>query len=129
KGDGTFEDVTEAAGLAICMYGMGGTAADFDNDGWPDLFLAGVGSNRLFHNVANATGGRRFVDITREAGVGGPNNWPDAKDFLQMESPVNFSTSAAFLDYDGDGLLDLFVCNYVTWSPVLDLRQGFTLDG
>jgi hypothetical protein len=124
KGDGTFEDVTAAAGLAVTMFGMGVTVGDYDNDGWPDLFVTGVGGNRLFHNVKG-----RFADVTREAGVGGPGNWPLSQDFEHWQPPVNFSASAAFLDYDGDGRLDLFVCNYVVWSPEIDLRQGFSLEG
>src|SRR5262249_13035747 len=110
KGDGIFEDVTAACGLAVTMYGMGVTVGDYDNDGWQDLFIPGVGGNRLFRNVPGE-GGRRFVDVTREAGVGGPGGWPTTgNDFLQSKAPITFSSSAAFLDYDGDGLLDLFVC-------------------
>jgi enediyne biosynthesis protein E4 len=122
KGDGTFEDVTKAVGLDIPLYGMGVTVGDYDNDGWPDLFITAVGGNRLFRNE----GGGRFVDVTREAGVGGPGGWPSAPngDFLKQEAPLVFSSSAAFLDYDGDGRLDLFVCNYVTWSPVIDLNHA-----
>src|SRR5262249_8526583 len=83
KGDGPFEDVTSACGLAVTMYGMGVTVGDYDNDGWPDLFITGVGGNRLFHNE----GGRRFVDVTNEAGVGGPGGWPTgAGDFLQSKA-------------------------------------------
>lgn len=125
NGDGAFEDVTEATGLAVSFYGMGVTVGDYDNDGWPDLFITGVGGNRLFHNV----GGRRFEDVTPSAGVGGPGGWPAPTGFLDREPPVNFSSSAAFLDYDNDSLLDLFVCNYITWSPALDLRQDFKLTG
>jgi hypothetical protein len=130
KGDGAFEDVTAAAGLNVIMYGMGVTVGDYDNDGYADVFVTGVGGNRLFHNEPRADGKRHFVDVTRRAGVGGPGGWGDfGSDFLQRQQPLNFSTSAAFLDYDGDGLLDLFVCNYVTWSPDLDLHQGFQLVG
>jgi hypothetical protein len=128
RGDGTFEDVTRAVGLLdVTLFGMGVTVGDYDNDGWPDLFITGVGGNRLFHNER----GRRFVDVTEKAGVGGPGGWPEAPngDFLRQEKPLVFSTSAAFLDYDGDGWLDLFVCNYVTWSPAFDLSHDFKLNG
>jgi hypothetical protein len=127
KGDGTFEDVTEAVGLAVTMYGMGVTVGDYDNDGWPDIFISGVGGNRLFHNV----GGKRFEDVTQTAGVAGPGPWPTASDgdFLTVARPIGFPSSAAFLDYDGDGRLDLFVCYYVSWSPAFDLAQPFPLKG
>jgi hypothetical protein len=133
EGGGKFKDVTKEAGLAVTMYGMGATVGDYDNDGWPDLFVTGVGRNRLFHNEAAAGGasGRRFVDVTEKAGVGGPGGWtqtpPD--DFFQWDKPLTFSTSASFLDYDGDGKLDLFVCNYVRWSPAYDLSIGSKIDG
>jgi hypothetical protein len=125
RGDGTFEDVTEQAGLKIILFGMGATVGDYDNDGWPDLFITAVGGNRLFRNVPAADGGRRFQDVTSQAGVAGPGGWPrgSVSDFLTWSRELNWSTSAAFLDYDGDGRLDLFVCNYVRWSPVLDLEQ------
>jgi hypothetical protein len=133
EGGGKFKDVTGAAGLAVTMYGMGATVGDYDNDGWPDLFVTGVGGNRLFHNEAAIGGasGRRFVDVTATAGVGGPGGWPHTLygDFFRWDKPLNFSTSASFLDYDGDGKLDLFVCNYVHWSPAYDLTIGSTLDG
>jgi hypothetical protein len=133
KGDGTFEDVTAASGLAVPMYGMGVTVGDFDNDGRPDLFVTGVGGNRLFRNVTGDGGakGLRFQDVTASAGVGGPGGWPapGSGEFLERTTPLCWSTSAAWLDYDGDGLLDLFVCNYITWSPVSDLRQDFRLTG
>jgi hypothetical protein len=130
KGNYEFEDVTAACGLAVTMYGMGVTVGDYDNDGWPDIFVTGVGGNRLFHNVEDGSGGRRFVDVTAEAGVGGPGGWPGMSgNFLERKEPLNWSSSAAWLDYDGDGLLDLFVCNYVSWSPKDDLSQGFTLTG
>src|SRR5438552_7631419 len=114
KGHGEFEDVTEKVGLNVTMYGMGVTVGDYDNDGWPDIFITGVGGNRLFRNVSDGQGGRRFEDVTAAAGVGGPGGWPtDLKgDFLKLKTPLNWSSSAAFLDYDGDGLRDLFVCNY-----------------
>jgi hypothetical protein len=131
KGNGTFEEVTAAVGLNITMYGMGVTVGDYDNDGWPDVFITGVGRNRLFHNVSDGHGGRRFEDVTLAAGVAGPGFWPTLSDgeFLQIQKPMSFPSSATFLDYDGDGKLDLFVCNYVTWSPSFDLNQPFTLVG
>jgi hypothetical protein len=130
KGHGEFEDVTKEAGLAVSFYGMGVTVGDYDNDGWPDVFVTGVGGNHLFHNEDAGGGRRRFVEATAAAGVGGPGGWPTGgTDFLSLRTPLTWSTSAAFLDYDGDGLLDLFVCNYVAWSPEIDLRQGFRLEG
>ncbi len=100
--DGTFTDVTAAAGLNVEMYAMGLAIADFDNDGWPDLYVTAVGQNRLFRN----TGKGHFVDVTARAGLAGRSA---------------FSTSAMWFDYDRDGLLDLFVCNYVQWSPQHDV--------
>ena len=100
--NGTFTDVTRQAGLDIEMYGMGVAAADFNNDGFPDLFVSCVGQSRLFQNTGKGT----FVDVTDRAGLGGR----DA-----------FSSSALWLDYDRDGHLDLFVCNYVKWSPEQDV--------
>jgi hypothetical protein len=131
QGDGTFRDVTASAGLAVTLYGMGVTVGDYDNDGWPDLFITGVGGNRLFHNEEAPNGGRRFADVTQAAGVGGPGGWPVQLhgDFLQQELPLTFCSSAAFLDYDGDGRLDLFVCNYVYWSPAKDLEKDLIIDG
>ncbi len=130
-GDGTFEEITAAVGLAVTFYGMGVTAGDYDNDGWVDLFITSVGGNRLLQNTRDGNGRRRFTEVTQTAGVGGPGGWPatSAGDFLKHQPPINFSSSAAFLDYDGDGRLDLFVCNYVRWSPGFDLSQNFSLLG
>lgn len=100
--NGTFTDVTQSAGLAVEMYGMGVAAADFNNDGFTDILITGVGQNRLFLN----TGKGHFIDITTKAGLGGR---------------AAFSTSAMWFDYDRDGFLDLFVCNYVKWSPEQDV--------
>jgi hypothetical protein len=105
--NGTFTDVTRAAGLAVEMYGFGVAAGDYDNDGNVDLYITALGSNHLFRNL----GGGRFADVTAKAGVADPG----------------FSTSAAWLDYDGDGKLDLFVAHYVDWSIEKDLFC--TLDG
>jgi hypothetical protein len=130
KGDGTFEDVTRKVGLDVTMYGMGVTVGDFDNDGYDDVFITGVGGSRLFKNVSDGNGGRRFQDVTRDAGdLARSSGWESSGDFLERETPIDFPSSAAFLDYDKDGKLDLFVCNYVTWSPKIDLSQGFTLGG
>jgi hypothetical protein len=133
KGDGTFEDVTEDAGLSVTMYGMGVAVGDYDNDGYPDIFVTGVGGCRLLHNVAGEGGRRRFVDVTAEAGVGGPGGWPaaltDGEAFAAWDKPIAFASSATFLDYDGDGRLDLFVCYYITWSPAKDLSIDASLTG
>ena len=112
-GDGTFRDVTREAGLDRPIYGMGGTAADYDADGDTDLYVTAVGDNRLYRND-----GGRFTDVTRESGTGG--SAPGAED------PA-WSTAAAWFDADGDGWLDLLVCNYVDWTPETDLF--FTRDG
>src|SRR5207245_2723546 len=126
KGNGTFEDVTEKMKLNVTLYGMGVAVGDYDNDGYVDVFITAVGGNRLFHNDK----GQGFTDVTTRMGVGGPGGWPGGtKNFLDHKEPITFSTSATFLDYDGDGRLDLFVCNYVTWSPVLDKELGVRLDG
>lgn len=119
RGDGTFEDVTAALGLEIELFGMGVAAADFDNDGWPDIFVSAVGGNKLFRNL----GGKRFVDATATAGVAGNATWPAAVGdaFFKVSEPLAFPSSAAWLDYDGDGRLDLLVCNYLTWSPAADI--------
>lgn len=94
--DGTFEDVTERAGLQGAGYGMGAAVGDYDNDGFEDLFVTGYGVNHLYHNNGNGT----FTDVTGKAGVAG-NGW---------------STSAAWVDLDGDGLLDLVVMRYLQWD-------------
>lgn len=109
-GSGRFEDVTEAAGLDVVSQGMGVAIGDYDNDGWTDLFLTSVGQDHLFRNRQG-----RFEDVTQAAGVGAdPNTW---------------SSGAAFLDYDNDGDLDLFVGNYVKWSRRIDLEIDFRLTG
>ncbi len=100
--NGTFSDVTKAAGLDIELYGMGVAAGDYNNDGFPDIFISCVGQSRLFRNTGKGT----FVDVTKTSGLLGRQG---------------FSTSALWFDYDRDGLLDLFVCNYVRWSPEQDV--------
>jgi hypothetical protein len=106
--DGTFSDVTSKAGLAVELYGMGVAIGDFNNDGNDDIFITALGQNRLFRNNGNST----FTDVTKQAGLAGPSE---------------FSTSAAWMDYDRDGHLDLVVANYVQWSPETDIYC--TIDG
>ncbi len=108
-GNGQFVDVTEAAGLDMPMYGMGITAADYDNDADLDIYFTNVGENRLFRNNGDET----FTDATEFAKVG-DSGW---------------STSAVFFDADKDGQLDLFVCNYVEWTPETDLPCTVNLTG
>jgi hypothetical protein len=107
RGDGTFEDVTAKAQVAgeELGYSFGVAAGDYDNDGHEDLFVANAGPNTLYHNEGNGT----FADITENSGV---NTKP--ADLL--------SVAAAWIDYDRDGLLDLFVTNYTNWTPATDRR-------
>ena len=116
-GDGRFEDVTRSAGLSFSLYGMGCAAGDYDGDGDLDLYLTAVGENRLLQNE-----GGRFEDATARAGVAG-GRWRSEGG---KESP-EWSTGTAWVDVDGDGWIDLFVCNYVRWSPETDLFT--TIDG
>ena len=105
---------------------------DIDNDGFPDLFITAVGGNHLFHNLPGKSGGRRFADITAQAGVGGPGGWPgpvNEAQFLAWDKSMAFGSSATFVDYNGDGRLDLFVCFYVDWSPARDLAIDASLTG
>ncbi len=106
--NGTFTDVTRQSGLAVPMFGLGVAVGDFDNDGFDDLFITALGQSHLFHNNGNGT----FTEVTKTAGMWGPSE---------------FSTSAAWVDYDRDGKLDLVVANYVRWSEQTDLYC--TLDG
>jgi enediyne biosynthesis protein E4 len=105
--NGTFADVTQSAGLAIEMYGLGVAAADYDNDGDSDIYITALGPNHLFRNNGKGV----FEDVTRAAAVGDPG----------------FSAGALWFDYDKDGRLDLFVANYVEWSPETD--RFCALDG
>jgi enediyne biosynthesis protein E4 len=100
--DGTFTDVTHRAGLDVEMYGMGVAVGDYNNDGFPDILVTCVGQNRLFRNTGKGT----FTDVTAKSG---------------LDNRLGFSTSALWFDYDRDGLLDLFVCNYVKWSAEHDV--------
>ena len=96
RADGTFEDVTEKAGLSGVGYSTGVAVGDYDNDGYEDVFVAGYGRNSLYHNNGDGT----FTDVTDSAGLGG-GGW---------------STSAAWVDYDNDGRLDLIVIRYLAWN-------------
>ena len=126
-GSGKFEDVTEKFGLKVPLYGMGAAVGDFDNDGWPDVFVSCVGEHKLYRN----DGGKAFRDVTKDAGIGGGGALPAGSwdEFLKQDRPVPFGSSATFLDYDGDGKLDLFVCHYVTWSPAHDMHVSTSLRG
>lgn len=109
-GRGGFTDVTAAAGLALTTYGMGVAVGDYDNDGWIDLYLTTLEENHLFRNEHG-----RFREVTTQLGVAGPAG--------------EWSTSAAFVDFDNDGDLDIFVGNYVRWSRAIDLEIDFRLTG
>jgi len=104
--DGSFTDVTQQAGLAVEMYGLGCAVGDYDNDGNDDIYITAVGSNHLFRNLGNG----KFADVTIKAGVADPG----------------FSASAVWFDYDNDGKLDLFVAHYIDWS--IEGDQYCTLD-
>lgn len=100
--DGTFTDVTEKAGVQGEGYGMGAAVGDFDNDGWADIYVVNVTANHLFRNNGDGT----FTDVAPKAGVASP----------MLNGKKMWSVSAAFLDYDNDGQLDLFVSNYCKWE-------------
>jgi hypothetical protein len=109
-GHGRFTDVTAEVGLKITCFGMGAAVGDYDNDGWTDLYITTLGKNYLFRNDHG-----RFVDVTDKADVAGLD--------------TDWSTAAAFIDYDNDGDLDLFVGNYVLWSRKIDMEIDFQLTG
>jgi len=109
-GAGLFTDQTEQRGLQLELYGMGVACGDYNNDGYTDVFISALGTNRLFQNVNGA-----FQDVTDSAGVAGDKS--------------AWSTSCGWFDYDNDGLLDLFVCNYLNWTRDFDLAQNFQLTG
>jgi hypothetical protein len=110
-GHGHFTDVTQGCGLDVGCYGMGVAIGDYDNDGLDDVLITAVGGCRLFHNEGHG----KFREVTSDAGVGGSTN--------------DWSTAAAFFDYDNDGKLDLFVGNYVKWSREIDAEVGYKIDG
>jgi hypothetical protein len=108
-GHGHFTDVTSGSGLDVSVYGMGVAIGDYDNDGLPDVFITAVGGNHLFHNEGHG----KFKEVTGGAGVGGTGK--------------DWGTGAAWIDYDNDGRLDLFVCNYVKWSAEIDRAKPYQL--
>jgi hypothetical protein len=109
-GNGHFTNVTREAGLDVNMLGMGVAVGDYDGDGFPDIFVTGIGGNRLFHNQGNGT----FVDVTDAAGVRGDDHvW---------------STGAVWIDIFGDGRLDLVVCNYARWARESGLQDAFAAE-
>lgn len=112
--DGSFTDVTEKAGVAGKGYGMGVAVGDYDNDGWPDIFLANVTGNQLLRNNGDGT----FTDVTERAGISG----------ALLDGKKMWSVGAGWFDYNNDGLLDLFVVNYCKWEankgPACALNNG-----
>src|SRR5436190_13131463 len=110
-GRGHFTDVTPGSGLDVSIYGMGIAVGDYDGDGLTDVLVTGVGENRLFRNLGQG----KFEDQTANAGL--------------KNDPSRWGTSAAFVDYDNDGKLDLFICNYVKWSREIDQGLNYTLVG
>ncbi len=110
-GKGNFENVTADSGLDISFYGMGVACGDYDGDGLVDVYITAVGKNHLFHNEGDG----KFRDVTEAAGVSGTDE--------------EWGTSTGWFDFDRDGDLDLFVCNYVKWSKEFDLAQDFRLTG
>ncbi len=109
-GTGTFTNVTVDSGLNVSLYGCGVAVADYNADGWTDVFISAVGENKLFKNNNG-----QFTDVTTTANVAGdPDEW---------------GTSAAFFDYNNDGHLDLFVANYIRWTRKIDFAVDFKLLG
>jgi hypothetical protein len=108
---GHFTDATVGSGLDVGFFGMGVAVGDFNNDGLTDVFITGVGENHLFRNL----GGGKFQDVTENSGL--------------KAEPGQWSTAAAFFDYDNDGKLDLFVGHYVKWSREIDAEVGYRIDG
>ena len=108
-GNGHFTDVSQAAGADLITQGMGVAVGDYDNDGYPDLFVTCVGFNHLLHNKGNGT----FEDVAEAAGVAGDDH--------------TWSTGATWIDYDGDGKLDLVVAHYASWPQEVPLAMAFTI--
>ncbi len=108
--DGTFTDVTEKAGVAGEGYSMGVAVGDYDNDGYPDIFVAGVNRNILYHNRGDGT----FEDVTSKAHLSG----------IDPKDGKLWSVAAAWVDVDNDGWLDLVVSNYVQWDPKVEPACG-----
>ena len=112
-GHGNFRDATAGSGLeSVKLYGMGVAVGDFDNDGYDDIVVTGLGAIRLLRNLG---GSGRFADVTRQAGI--------------VTAPEDWNTCAAFVDVDNDGRLDLFVCRYVRWSRDIDRAIDFRMTG
>src|SRR5690242_12697288 len=110
-GHGHFHDATAGSGLeSLRLYGMGVAIGDFDNDGYDDIVVTGVGGIRLLRNLG---GTGRFEDVTRRAGL--------------ASAAEDWNTCASFFDFDNDGHLDLFVCRYVRWTPQIDRRMDFRM--
>lgn len=109
-GKGNFSDVTKDVGLGFSFFGMGVAVGDYDGDGWRDLFVTAVGKNHLFKNNQG-----KFEEVTDVAGVGGRDQ--------------DWGTSCGFFDYNNDGLLDLFVCNYLDWTAEKELELDVRLTG
>jgi hypothetical protein len=109
-GNGNFTDVTEATGMAINSYGMGVAVADYDNDGWDDVYITTLHRNYLLHNEQG-----RFVDVSEASGAAGFDK--------------EWSTAAVFFDFDNDSDLDLFVANYIEWSPEINMEIDFRVTG
>jgi enediyne biosynthesis protein E4 len=111
EGNARFTDVTVGSGLDVSFYGMGVAVGDYDNDGFVDVFFTAVGETKLFRNTGNG----KFQDVTSAAGVAG--------------TPTQWTTAAAWFDYDNDGDLDLYVGRYVKWSREIDFEVGYKLVG
>jgi hypothetical protein len=130
-GNWKFKDVTAEVGLdKISFYTHGAAVADYDRDGWPDLLVTGYGRLALFRNVPDGKGGRKFTEVTREAGLLPDHAWWEKHNPGRELPPHHFwSTSAAWADLDGDGYPDLYVCQYVNWSMRNNpLCPGYTAD-